>query len=381
MILSRVAPLVAALATGAFASPRPLLPRNEVHCEDLSLSISVNANSTKLVGVDDHYSNQTYITNTAVRLQNLPEQFVKDHVAGTFINSNTYKIYARYCTPKNTNPGASLVVGVHGQGFDSKYWDFDYKPEYSLVNQAAAHGYPSLIYDRLGTGKSEAPDSGFLQSQVYTEIEILAGILKQLRDGTAVKGKTFSKIVGVGHSYGSITLHGLTVRHPDLLNGVALTGYAKMDPSPTVLTVGNWIPGRVIDPKRFAHKPSVWLASGSAAADEAVHFWATGFAPEAFDLARSTISDCVTIGSSAGGFDRRTTNFTGAVFAQAGAHDYPQCLSNCTDENISGVQEFYPRASNFSYSIVPNTGHSIALHFSSSQASMEILDFFKNNRL
>ena len=96
-------------------------------------------------------------------------------------------------------------------------------PEYSFVKHAASHGYSSFIYDRLGTGGSETPNSGFREAQVYTEVAIYQDIVRQLRAGK-IGNKSFKRITGMGHSYGSAQTQSLSKMTPELLDGIVLTG-------------------------------------------------------------------------------------------------------------------------------------------------------------
>lgn len=119
--------------------------------------------------------------------------------------SDTFQIKGYYCTPKKgAKWNSSLIVGVHGVGFDSSYWNFSYVPSYSFIKHAASYGYSTFIYDRLGCGDSEAPSMrGFSVAQAPTEVSILQNILTQLRSSTVVGNKKHTKIRLIGHSYGS----------------------------------------------------------------------------------------------------------------------------------------------------------------------------------
>ena len=152
------------------------------------LPISVNAGNSNIFGVDQTFSNQSYATDTILQLTGTPREWG---------STQTYKIHAKYCTPRHgTHVETPLIVAVHGPEYNSKYWDFDFRPEYSLVNQATSQAYSILVYDRLGTGLSHTTSDGFNEPQISTEVDILAKILSQLTAGSIIKGKKFEKIVG-----------------------------------------------------------------------------------------------------------------------------------------------------------------------------------------
>ena len=61
--------------------------------------------------------------------------------------------------------------------------------------------------------------------QSPTDLAILTKFAQMLRDGD-IGGQKFSKIVGVGHSYGSAQLQGLTVTAPNAVDAVLLQGFS-----------------------------------------------------------------------------------------------------------------------------------------------------------
>lgn len=94
-----------------------------------------------------------------------------------------------------------------------------------------------------------------------------------------------------------------------------------------------------------------------------------------------TLGAYFTIGTAAG-----ASNFTGPVLVINGNEDFPFCNSNCSSVvNGStipeGVKSLYPTASNFSSVIVPQTGHGISAHYSSSAAYEQVMSFIIANKL
>jgi hypothetical protein len=71
--------------------------------------------------------------------------------------------------------------------------------DYSFAESAAAAGWATLSYDRLGVGRSAHPD-GTQVVQIPYEIAQSTAIAKSLRDGSFGNGVPgFNKVVGVGH--------------------------------------------------------------------------------------------------------------------------------------------------------------------------------------
>lgn len=62
--------------------------------------------------------------------------------------------------------------------------------------------------------------------QASTDLAILTKFAQMLRNGDIGRQK-FSKIVGVGHSYGSVQLQALTVTAPTTIDAVLLQGFSR----------------------------------------------------------------------------------------------------------------------------------------------------------
>ena len=110
---------------------------------------------------------------------------------------------------------------THGIGLDKSYWDI--APGYSYVDAAAAAGYATLAYNRLGVANSDHPDP-IQVVQSYTDVEISHGIVVLLRTGKVGSGM-FKHVIGVGHSYGSIVELAQTAKYPEDVDAVVLTSF------------------------------------------------------------------------------------------------------------------------------------------------------------
>jgi pimeloyl-ACP methyl ester carboxylesterase len=95
-----------------------------------------------------------------------------------------------------------------------------------------------LAYDRLGTGKSEKPDAYDIV-QIPTDIDILVKLTKLARSGTlissslvstndasaaAIHDYTPTKIVHVGHAYGSYIMFIMLGQYADISDAALMTG-------------------------------------------------------------------------------------------------------------------------------------------------------------
>lgn len=123
------------------------------------------------------------------------------------------------CVP----PEATTVqVLVPGNTYNRSYWQADIDPaRYSYVRQANLAGYATLAVDRLGTGDSLHPSSEAmtLKNDVTTVHEVV----------TAVRAGAFGifeRVVGVGHSLGSVVVNQVAGEHPDDFDALVLTGFS-----------------------------------------------------------------------------------------------------------------------------------------------------------
>lgn len=316
--------------------------------------------------VDDNYSNQTYVSDVILQLSARQAQFAAAHLPGTTTPfSGTFDIAATYCQPRQgAKAGSSLLVGVHGIGFDSSYWNFAYKPDYSFVKQAASYGYSTLVYDRLGTGKSEAPSKGgFTAVQAPTEVAILREILTQIRQDRlpGLPKQRYSRTVLLGHSYGSAQSESITKNAPELVDAVVLTGFTTFGAyvanffQAGAFTISN----QVRDLPHLRFKPSIYLSTGSATSDVINFFQPFAYDQGAFELARrteqpTTLGAFISIAAIGGVADR----FTGPVLIVNGERDLPFCGTDCystTPPIPDGVKNLYPAASSFKSIILPNS--------------------------
>lgn len=151
----------------------------------------------------------------------------------------SYQISASYCQPDGGSKGTIQVLS-HGIGFDKTYWDLNYNNyNYSYVNSALAAGYSTLAIDRLGIGNSSHGDP-FNEIQAQAEVEALNEVTKKLRSGSISEIKTpYSKVIHVGHSFGSVQSYWLSALYPNNTDGVVLTGFSVASQFLAYFAAGN----------------------------------------------------------------------------------------------------------------------------------------------
>lgn len=197
----------------------------------LNVTVPVNINARQ--GVFDVPTLQSNIDVVTFALNNTKQgsNFTEEALTGITNVVGSYNISAKYCMPdsNSTTTSSSPVVQVlsHGIGFDKSYWDLPYNDyNYSYTDVALANGYYTVAIDRFGIGNSSHADPlNVVQAQA--EISALYEVTMKLRNGTFPGvNTTFSKVVHVGHSFGSAQTYALSAMYPNVTDGVVLTGFS-----------------------------------------------------------------------------------------------------------------------------------------------------------
>lgn len=173
------------------------------------------------------------------------------------------------------------------------YWDV--AAGYSYVDAAAASGYTTFSYDRLGVGSSFRPKDANAVVQAPLQLSIAHSLIQMLRNGTF--GHTsYSQVIGVGHSFGSAVTQGVTNSYPEDLDAAVLTGFT-MDSTgiPTFTTSLDLTIANENDAFRFAGVPDSYLVANNAIGNQFSFFKARGFPPSTLSIAEAS-KQTVTLG-------------------------------------------------------------------------------------
>ncbi|KAG8712447.1 hypothetical protein FRC08_014563 [Ceratobasidium sp. 394] len=307
----------------------------------------------------------------------------------------TYNIFTQLCLPNGWRDGGVVHIGTHGINFDHSYWEFGYSKEYNYIEAATKAGYAVFTHDRLGVGQSDKPD-GLGEVQAATEVEILHQLIQNLRS----TGK-FSKVVGIGHSFGSIQLTGIANKYPDDVEAVILTGY-----TPSMVTVPlsftGWaitlakeqpdanIRSRWMSLPNGANKYTTDLAywgTGSPSADRFAFFAEGNYDEGAFTQAYNTkqtftMGEFLTIGEPV---LQPAPNYKGDVIVVTGEKDLIFCGGNCNQPPtttsgkslLDDTKTLYPNAKSFMTYVTPGAGHALFTHHGTDSTISTILGWTK----
>ncbi|KAJ5349502.1 hypothetical protein N7541_007229 [Penicillium brevicompactum] len=289
-----------------------------------------------------------------------------------------YNISTQYCMPKSSGPGGhSLQILTHGMGFDKSYWDLPYHNfNYSYVDYVLSRGYHTFSYDRLGIGKSSHGDAKN-EIQSFLEIEALAELTRKVRDGSIEGIQKPSKVVHVGHSFGSAQTVALSAMYPDLSDALVLTGF-----SASIASMPVFLSGANFQQANLNHPPWIgYLVNSDIGTNKFLFFYPGNFDEGILSYAEKN-KQPMTVGELMTMTGLPTSSpFTGPVYVIDGENDIAFCGGACsytTDSSASipaGVKAVFPKASAFTAYIQPETGHGINLHYNSTGAYQQINDF------
>jgi pimeloyl-ACP methyl ester carboxylesterase len=279
------------------------------------------------------------------------------------------------CSP----PGATTVqLLVHGSGYNRYYWDLPHQPDtYSYQRAAYRRGYATLNIDRLGSGESWRPLSTFVTTNANAAI--LHELVQALRDGR-FRGP-YSKVVLVGHSYGTL-LSWVEAGNYNDVDAVVATGFAhKLNPVANATLFSSLYPATLdpkfassgFDPGYLTSRPGTRSVFYNAPnADPAVH---------ALDeQLKDTLSATETQTAFPEFVSPSSLNIDVPVYAVIGKNDSLfcdvtalDCSSNATV--AAGECPFYGAQAAVEAFAVPDTGHNVTLHLNAQQVQGAILDF------
>lgn len=347
--------------------------------------------NTEAMGVARNL-NQSQITelfvNYTTGLVRNDTSFMSAYVSGKKNVTETFQISGVYCTPKHGRKSDTLQVLVHGIGFDGNYWNFhgDGVPEqqYSYAYQAAAAGYATFRYDRLGTGASQKPQDGYNVVQGPTEVGILTAVAKMVKNTNKVGNRKWGKTILIGHSYGSVQSNAVSQANPELIDGVILTGYSAYTMGlPFYLVSTVYTMAKSVFPNRLGNSPDSYLVTGTDYSGQQNFAYPYYVTPAANKLQRETEQPVTqgslfTIGNLGG-----PTKFTGPVMVVTPDKDFIFALSAGIQNGMNladqAVKMLYPMSKNGKGYVPANTGHGINFHATSNGIYKKMLSFIQSN--
>jgi pimeloyl-ACP methyl ester carboxylesterase len=376
------------------ASPIYGLDQVDGYCQELDIPVTATASGAiyDIPRIDSNIEATAWTVGTSSRTPTGGASI------GNTIISGTYNIHGRICNPKSSNKSDILQIATHGIGFDSRYWDSKYQPEkHSYVAAALKAGYSIFTYDRLGTGQSDHPDAysvtqAPLQLEILRQLTLIArnGTLYQLARKADARFDTLaqpSKIVHIGHSFGSSLTSALIANYGDLSDGAIITGFI---PNPYLGTTPTttWSFDYAATSSPPFDRPSGYVVSKKSGV-QTVFLGGnpkTAFTAELLDYADSIKQPAPVVElasfSAPLGNNNNTQAFRAPLQYVLAEFDVGICAGDCKGvANMTALKDTYPQASTIQIDIQPNTGHGFPLHNNATAGFQLTFDFLSANGL
>lgn len=324
-----------------------------------------------------------------------------DRIIKNTTTSGTFNIHAQLCIPKRDvdKKKGILQLATHGVHYDSRYWDPELdRDNLSYVEAALKAGYSILTYDRLGVGKSDIPDA-YTVVQAPLELELLHQLTLLARDGTIYglaskgqpRGSPFgklskpSKIVHVGHSWGSVLTSAFIAKYGPLTDGAIITGY-YLGPLLGKAGMAAWNAEAPASSTPSFDRPSGYVVCKKSGI-QTIFFAGdtkTAFTEEMLEYGNA-LKQPAPIGEFASAY--QILGLPGPEMRAPVQYFLPEfdfyvCGGDCKGiVNKTLLEQTYPHAPVIDIKIQPNTGHAFTLHNNASAGYQVNFDFLESNGL
>lgn len=378
---------------------------NNSLCRPLSFTLTATAQHISLLSPPDP-TNSTAILETVY--QSWDGTLITN---GTRTVSGTYTLKGIYCQPSqpshpkphknggNTQDDEVLQILLHGATYNKTLWaGYGFGYPYDWQSYATEQGYHTLALDRLSHGENDARGLDPLNDvQMPLQTELLHQLISIVK--TAPKtaspnskdsnplGKTFPKIVLVGHSLGSYLSVSLARSYPHDASALILTGYSRQLNLPHVRSAP-WTSAPLVFPFRFSadkylHNLEYLTIATLEGREQGFYSNDTDAAYKVYDpeIARTDFeySDANTLGEviSLGNWGEGADEYRGAVMVATGQRDWV-CCSPPDEECVRRLCETgktFPKAKKYEVWAPERTGHDLTLEYSAGR-TLEVVHEF-----
>lgn len=225
-------------------------------------------------------------------------------------------------------------------------------------------------------GESSRPQ-GSKPCQVENQVAILHDIVQGARSGR-YGCRPYSRIILVGHSFGSLILQAFTNSYPKAAEAIILTGFSTQILESNQASIAS---GGLGEELNALQSPYSSLPNQKTFI-EAFYYGAFNLEVAKYDFRHSETFNLWEALTTAYGNLRPAEGYTGSVIVLNGEHDAPSCSGHCgfgKKSLTSKVRTFYPNAKSFSYHNTADTGHVVNLHFTAQESYGIIYDFLERD--
>ncbi|KAJ7597689.1 hypothetical protein C8J56DRAFT_326216 [Mycena floridula] len=281
----------------------------------------------------------------------------------------TYSVYGVFCQPEASKSSNAVQLLVHGFTYNNQYWSpaVEEFQNYSYASFSCERGMPSLAIDCPGVGFTSRPPNAS-DVQIPIGAGVISRIANHLKTSSIISGvKPFNKVIGVGHSLGSLMLNfgAITEGEQFPFDGIVLTGYLNVS---VVSSTGrpSLFPARDIDPLRWSDLDPNYITTDSVR----TVFYPPN--PNSFSPRMILLDDLTKDVGSVFGLDQipsgslPVVNYTGHVAKVVGSEDLSSCVDGiCSDVAALRASEstLWPAAKSFDVAVSNGSGHDLNLDF------------------
>jgi len=285
---------------------------------------------------------------------------------------DTYDVYGVFCQPDTVSPTNADVLQllVHGFTYTSQYWSPPAEEfrNYSYAAFSCDRGLSSLAIDWVGVGLSSRPVNAS-DVQFPTGAAAVSQVARHLKNVSILPNvQPFKKIIGIGHSAGSVLLNfdAIVEGAQSPFDGLILTGELIVDPGTLLPLTSNALrSARDVDPLRWGAIDPAYVTVSNRTL-----FYPpdpTAFSPRMFIFDEFTkdvgsVSTFVQVPTTS-----LTTRYTGPVAKVVGSEDQLFCAGTgrCVDVAALTAAErvLWPEAQSFEVVVAQGSGHDLNLDF------------------
>jgi pimeloyl-ACP methyl ester carboxylesterase len=361
-------------------------------CTDITLPVSIKAQNLNLPSTLN-------ASNFADFIKSLGGSAF-DLLTNTIDIEGTYNIAGTYCEPAVSIPSraSTLQFLVHGITQTRTYWSAlgpaATESEYSWLDYASSQGYPTFSIDRLGAGASDHPD-GLLTVQIFSQVQVIKSIVDTIKNSTSVGGKSWEKVIYVGHSFGSELANAYQHSYPTGgVDAYIMTGYTPYinNGLPALAALGQAAPADLVLPERFGSLDPSYLTATNQNGTDHLFFYVPDIDPSLLETSWTT-RGTVTLGEIISTLltPYNVPAYTGDLFVVTGQQDAIFCaegiggietivtmVGDCgsgATSKAAAVKGQYPNVRNFGTFEPEDTGHGTVLQYSAQSQFKEAHDW------
>jgi pimeloyl-ACP methyl ester carboxylesterase len=341
----------------------PSASASSVSCQAVSFSLNFTTAVVRFSDPPDTH-NETSVIDFA---ENAYDNGALAPSVGTVNVSGPFTINGTYCVPSTSLSPGVLQILVHGITYNHSMWlGLGNGEQYNWPTYAASQGYHTLSIDRLGHSNTHPTLDPINLLQAPIQVEILHQLIVAVRTGRRnALSRTFSKVVYVDHSLGSLLSIKHAAKYPNDTDALVLTGYSSTLVFPWTGFPFDSIVS--IFPRRYVGTPYGYTSFIDEATREA-SFYAGSYDPKVaqndfFYEDTITAGEWATLGLALE--DLGGHSYAKPVLVVTGAKDAIFCsstVSQSCDSILNATSALFPSTEDFSYRVIDNTGHTLVLH-------------------